>query len=169
MNHTIKEVDVFIEYTKEKAVCPITNELCKIYDYRENRRWRHLDTMQYKTYLNCCVPRVINEEGKITTIEVPWSDYSTHYTFLFEEAIINLLQFCKNQTKTAAFFSVSFHMVNSIMTRAVSRGLEKRKIDAPPVAIGLDEKSFRRGHDYVTVLTDIDNGRVLEVEHGRNY
>ncbi len=50
VDHTNKEVDVYIEYTKEKAVCPITNELSKIYDYRANRRWRHLDTMQYKTY-----------------------------------------------------------------------------------------------------------------------
>ncbi len=31
----------------------------------------------------------------------------------------------------------------------------------------LDEKSFRRGHDYITVLSDIENARVLEVEHGR--
>ena len=162
VNHDIKEVDVFIEYTKHQALCPITNELSRIYDYRETRRWRHLDTMQYKTYLNCRVPRIISEAGKVTTIEVPWSDYSTHYTFLFEEAVINLLQFCKNQTKTAAFFSVSFHVVNSIMNRAVQRGLEKRKIDEAPVAIGLDEKSFRRGHDYITVLTDIENGRVLE-------
>ena len=167
VNHDIKEVDVFIEYTKEHAICPVTHELGRIYDYRENRRWRHLDTMQYKTYLNCRVPRVINEAAKVTTIEVPWSDYSTHYTFLFEEAVINLLQFCKNQTKTAAFFSVSFHQVNSIMKRAVQRGLEKRKIDQTPVAIGLDEKSFRRGHDYITVLSDIENARVLEVEYGR--
>ena len=78
-----------------------------------------------------------------------------------------MLQFCKNQTKTAAFFSVSFHVVNNIMRHAVQRGLELRKIDKAPIAIGLDEKSFRRGHDYVTVLTDIENGRVLEVEHGR--
>jgi transposase len=123
--------------------------------------------MQYKTWLNCRVPRVINEEGKITTIEVPWSDYSSHYTFLFEEAVINLLQFCKNQTKTAKFFDVSFHVVNNIMKQAVARGLAKRKIEEVPVAIGIDEKSFRQGHDYVTVLTDIENGRVLEVEHGR--
>lgn len=167
VDHNVKEVDVYICYTLDMAECPITKKPAKIYDYRESRRWRHLDTMQYKTYLNCRVPRVINEDGKITTIEVPWSDYSSHYTFLFEEAIINMLQFCKNQTKTAAFFSVSFHVVNNIMRHAVQRGLERRKIDKAPIAIGLDEKSFRRGHDYVTVLTDIENGRVLEVEHGR--
>lgn len=44
----------------------LTKKPSKIYDYRESRRWRHLDIMQYKTYLNCRVPRVENEDGKIT-------------------------------------------------------------------------------------------------------
>ncbi len=81
VDHSLKEVDVYITYVLQQAQCPITKQQSKIYDYRENHRWRHLDTMQYKTYLNCRVPRVINDDGKITTIEVPWSDYSTHYTF----------------------------------------------------------------------------------------
>jgi hypothetical protein len=28
-----------------------TGELCKIYDHGLSRVWRHLDTMQYKTYI----------------------------------------------------------------------------------------------------------------------
>jgi transposase len=33
--------------------------------------------------------------------------------------------------------------------------------------IGIDEKSFGKGHDYVSVLTDLDQGRVLELVPGR--
>jgi transposase len=29
--------------------------------------------------------------------------------------------------------------------------------------LGIDEKSFKRGHDYITVLTDLDGSRVLDV------
>jgi transposase len=48
------------------------------------------------------------------------------------------------------------------MDRAVERGLERR--DSTPIRhIGIDEKSFGKGHDYVTVLTDIDASRVLDV------
>lgn len=167
INKEIDEIDIFIEYASTQGQCPHTKELSSIYDLRENRRWRHLDIMQYKTYINCRIPRVVNKDGKITTIEVPWSDYSERYTYLFEEAIIKLLKICKNQTKAAAHLGVSYDIVNRIMKRAVDRGLEKREIQVPPAVIGLDEKSFLKGQDFITVLTDIENGRVLDIERER--
>ena len=39
------------------------------------------------------------------------------------------------------------------MQRAVKRGLARRKVDAPK-RIGADETSFRKGHDYVTVVSE---------------
>ncbi|MBK8476955.1 MAG: transposase [Opitutaceae bacterium] len=49
-----------------------------------------------------------------------------------------------------------------IMARAVKRGLERRSTEAV-THIGLDEKSFGRGQDYVSLMTDLKNRRVLEV------
>lgn len=167
VNKETNEIDIFIEYSLSKGHCPHTKELCRIYDLRENRRWRHLDIMQYKTYINCRVPRVINGEGKISTIEVPWSDSSERYTYLFEEAVIKLIKMCKNQTKAAAYLSISYDVVSRIMKQAVERGMKRREIQAAPAVIGLDEKSFLKGHDYITVLTDIENGRILDVERER--
>ena len=69
-----EEVSVYIEYLKSKAKDPVTGEECSLYDHREERTWRHLDTMQYKTYIKCLVPRVQNSEGKVSTIAVPWAN-----------------------------------------------------------------------------------------------
>ena len=44
----------------------------------------------------------------------------------------------------------------------MDRGLERRSLDSIK-HVGMDEKSFGKGHDYVSVMTDIDNRRVLEV------
>jgi transposase len=167
VNKEVDEIDIFIEYSSTQGICPHTKQLCRIYDLRESRRWRHLNIMQYKTYINCRIPRVINDEDKISTIEVPWSDYSERYTYLFEEAVIRVLKMCKNQTKTAIHFEVSYDIVSRIMQQAVSRGIKARSIEVAPAIIGLDEKSFLKGRDYITVLTDIENGRVLDVERGR--
>lgn len=167
VNKEVNEIDIFIEYKLKRAVCPITKKLCPVYDLRESRRWRHLNIMQYQTYINCRVPRVINEDDKISTIEVPWSDYSQRYTYSFEETVIKTLQMCKNQTKTARYLAISYDMVSSIMKHAVERGLKARSLEVTPTAIGLDEKSFLKGHDFVTVLTDIENGRVLDIERDR--
>jgi transposase len=56
--------------------------------------------------------------------------------------------------------------VQTIMDRAVARGLVRR--EATVVAhVGLDEKSFGKGQDYITVLTDLDGSRVLDVTEER--
>ena len=48
------------------------------------------------------------------------------------------------------------------MDRAVERGMDRR--EATPIPhVGIDEKSFGKGHDYITVLTDVDGSRVLDV------
>ena len=53
-----EEVDILVSYVGSKAECPDTMEMCSIYDHRESRTWRHLDVMQFKTYISCKVPRV---------------------------------------------------------------------------------------------------------------
>ena len=49
------------------------------------------------------------------------------------------------------------------MKKAVARGLAKRPPDAFVESIGIDEKSFQKGHQYCTIITDSTNKRVLEV------
>ena len=68
VNDAEQEVVVQIDYVNEKAMDPESGEWCSLYDHREERRWRHLDTMQYKTYLSSSVPRVMNKQGKVNTI-----------------------------------------------------------------------------------------------------
>ncbi|WP_419619705.1 transposase family protein, partial [Thiolapillus sp.] len=38
------------------------------------RTWRHLDTMQFATYLHCNVPRVRCEKHDVKSIRVPWAE-----------------------------------------------------------------------------------------------
>src|ERR1035437_6502830 len=53
-----------------------------------------------------------------------------------------------------------------IMRRAVERGLERRQLEDLK-HLGMDEKSFKRGQSYVTLLTDLDQSRVLDVVQER--
>ena len=80
-----EEVSVQIGYNKAKARDPISGEECSLYDHREERVWRHLDTMQYKTYIKSNVPRVKNSLGKVNTIAVPWADKLDRVTYLLEK------------------------------------------------------------------------------------
>ena len=52
--------------------------------------------------------------------------------------------------------------VDGIMKAAVERGLQRRKAE-PVEYAGIDEKSFRRGYLYASILTDLDKGRVWDL------
>jgi len=167
VNYQLGEVDVFISYVGLRAECPTSKEVCVIYDHRTNRRWRHLDTLQFKTYINCEVPRVKSSVG-VKTVSVPWSDNYERQTYLFERLTIDLLKATKNQTQTAKLLRCGFNVVNRIIHSSVKRGIERRPKDAMFTNLSIDEKSFKKGHSYVTVVSSPLSGYVIDVCEGRD-
>jgi len=161
------KVDIFIEKSNNTDVkCPICGKICNIYDIREERNWRHLDTMQFKTMLHCKIPRIECKEHGIKTMNVEWADKYTRFTILFEKLAINILLGCQNQTKAKELLGLSWDEIHNIQKRAVERGLERRK-DLNTKTLGVDEKSFLKGQSYVTVLYDLENNCVIDVEKDR--
>ena len=145
-----------------------TGELCKVYDHAPMREWRHLDTMQYKTYIRCQLPRIITSEGKVKTVQPNWASGYERHTYLFEHAVIDLLKASKNQTKTAQLMRCGFNVVNRIMHLSVKRGMDRRNYSELTFDhLSIDEKSFKKGHHYITVLSHPASGCVLDVEEDR--
>ena len=62
--------------------------------------------------------------------------------------------------------SLNWNAIDGIMQRAVRRGLERREVGYPE-RIGVNETSLRKRHDYVTVVSDHDEGSVLYVADDR--
>ena len=167
-NIKTREVDIFLEYTLKKGDSPDTGKECPLYDHREMRRWRHLDTLDYKTYLNARVPRIKDENGKVKTIRVPWASTHERNSYKFEKVVIDLLQATKNQTQTANLANCGFNVINRIMHRATQRGLSRRPSEITYHHLGIDEKAFKKGHHYISVLTYPDAGCILDVVQGRD-
>jgi transposase len=134
------------------------------YDSRV-RRWRHLDTMQYQTFLVADVPRAKCPEHGVHQVHVPWAEEHSRFTALFEVLAIDWLREASIEA-VARMLGLSWDEVAGIQRRAVERGLARRKLKPTPV-LGVDETSFKRRHDYVTVLCDAERGRVLSVLDGR--
>ena len=66
----------------------------------------------------------------------------------------------------AELLKLSWDEIHGILERAVKRGLERRKAE-PVSQIGVDEKAFRKGHSYLTLVNDLMRGRVLYVADRR--
>ena len=166
VNLALEEIYIDINYISNIYQDPITQEQYKLYDLSPLREWRHIDTLQYKTYLRCRLPRIIDANKKIKQVSPPWASKHNRYTHLFEERVIKLLLACRNQTKTSQLMRCGFNVVNRIIHQATKRGLDRREISYVK-NIGIDEKSYKKGHNYASVLTDSDLGIILDIEEGR--
>ena len=158
------EVVVRVAHDGGPLRCPECGRPANRYDTRQ-RRWRHLDTCQYRTILAAEVPRVQCEHHKVKQIEVPWSESRSRFTALFEAVVIDWLQ----EATTAAVaqqLGLSWDEVDGVMQRAVQRGLQRREVQLP-ARLGVDDlTSFQKRHEYVTVINDLD-GKVVYVADGR--
>jgi transposase len=144
--------------------CPLCEQPCPGYDHHE-RRWRHLDTCQYQTILVAQVPRVQCTEHGVHAVKVPWAEPNARFTALFEALVIDWLH-AASITAVADIMGLSWDEVDGILQRAVQRGLARRP-PTIPTHLGVDEKAYRKGHDYVTVVSDATNGTVVYLADGR--
>lgn len=160
-------VEISVEWPKDtEPECPECGRTCTIKDHREERKWRHLDTMQFQTIIKSRVPRSECKEHGVKTINVPWAGPNSRFTLLFERFAIDVMCAAKSIKEAAKLLGLSWDQVHHIQKRAVERGLERRKLDKIR-QVGIDEKSFLKGHKYASLLTDIDGARVLDVVEGR--
>ena len=83
-----------------------------------------------------------------------------------EAWIIEVLHECTTVTGACYLTDLSWDEVFGVMQRAVARG-QARKKKRPLPHIGVDEKAFRRGHSYMTVVCDLDRSTVEYVSEGR--
>lgn len=170
LNLSAKRVVIEVEYPAgERVPCPEPGcgRMCKIKDHRPERSWRHLDTMQFETLVRCRVPRSDCPEHGAKTISVPWAGPRSQFTLLFERFAIEVLLGARSIKKAQELLRISWDQAQRIQELAVERGLARRKLDELEYA-GMDEKNFGRGQSYVSVLTDIEEARVLDVVEGRD-
>ena len=69
-------------------------------------------------------------------------------------------------SQACGLLGIGWDTAQEIMRRGVERGLERRPLSGLQ-HLGMDEKSFRRGQSYITLLTDLEKSRVLDVVEER--
>lgn len=111
------------------------------------------------------VPRVQCPEHGVLLVHVPWAEPGSRFTAMFEAIVIDLLKVAPISA-VADHMRLSWDQVDGIQSRAVERGLRRRQ--AKPVSeVAVDETSFQRGHEYVTVVSDRSRNVVLHVAEDR--
>ena len=138
--------------------CPECATELALYDHGEERTWRHLDSCQFQTYLHARPPRVACPEHGVRQVRLPWAEPRARFTTLFERLAIDVLR--ETDVKGATrILGISWDEAWEIKRRAVARGRARRRPQAP-ARLGVDETAIARGHDYLTLVSDLTTGTV---------
>lgn len=140
--------------------CPVCGVSAPIHDHRV-KRWRHLPTCHLRTVIEAPVPRVKCSKHGVLQVPVPWAEDGSKFTARFETLVIGWLQEASISAVTR-MMDVSWSQVDTIRHRAVERGLARRK-QKPVKAVGIDETSFQKRHEYVTVLVNQHTKAVIDI------
>jgi len=160
------EVHIHLGHAEDtRWPCPECGSECGLYDHQPERSWRHLDTCQYQTILHAEPPRSNCEAHGPRVVKLPWAEAGSRFTLLFERLTIEWLK-AASRKAVAQLLGLSWDEIHGIMERAVARGLARRRAE-PVTYIGVDEKAFRKGHHYLTLVNDLERGCVLYVAEER--
>jgi len=161
-----QRVDVWADHPADASwECPQCSKKFPLYDHAEKRTWRHLDSCQFQTHLHARIPRVACGEHGVVQVSVPWAEPRSRFTLLFERLAIDVLRQCGVSGATR-ILRISWDEAWGIMERAVTRGRHRK---APKVVrqIGVDEKAAAKGHTYLTLVCDLDEGTVEHIAEDR--
>ena len=130
------------------------------------KRYRHLNFFQHECFLEVRLPRVRLPDGAVRQVEPEWAGKLSGFTLLFEALVLTL---CQQMTFAAAARLVgeTRHRVATICERYVELALAQADFCAVQ-ELAIDETSRARGHDYISLVADATERRVLAVAEGRS-
>jgi transposase len=163
-----RRLDLRIDFPKgSRFACPECGAAgCKVHD-TEPHTWRHLNFFQHEAYLTARVPRVICSEHGVKQVQVPWARERSDFTLLFEAMVMALAKEMPIKT-LAGLVGEEDKRIWRIVHHYVDQAVEAQDL-SDLEQLGLDDTSFRRGQDYVTVFADLAERRAVFVTEGRDH
>jgi transposase len=144
LNKESKELSVEISYRETIWACPECRCAMHIHEYND-RRWRHLDSCQFKTIITAKIPRVQCPTHGTQVVKAPWAEERSRFTLLFERFAIDVLLEC-SVSGACDLLGISWDEASGIKQRAVKRGMSRKEAKVC-AHIGVDEKRAGRGQN----------------------
>lgn len=163
-----RRIDFEVSCRGALLACPHCGAAGQPVHDRLRRSWRHLDFFQFEAWLHADVPRVgCSACGKTTQMPVPWAREGSGFTLLFEALALSMCQGLAVR-QAARMLRVRDKQLWRRIDHYVSQA--RRQQDMSKVNfVGIDETSLRKGHQYVTVVHDLDEKRLLFATPGKDH
>ncbi len=154
-------VVIMLGRTRHRVRCPCCNRVVKRYEGRYGRLVRHMDLSGFECYLYFEEYKLHCRCGYRGMEDVGFVGSHRHCTRAYEEYVARLC--CFMSLKEAALIAgLDWKTVKDIDKASIRSSL-KGLSEEQPRRIGVDEVAYQKGHKYLTVVRDVDEGRVLWV------
>ncbi|MFM2090240.1 MAG: hypothetical protein RLZZ127_729 [Planctomycetota bacterium] len=147
--------------------CPTCSAAgCRVHD-TEEKEWRHMDFFQHQAFIVARVPRVSCERCGVHKVIVPWARPGSGFTLLMEGLIIELARAMPVRS-IALLLRVSPNRIWRVINHYVDEAVERSDCSSV-TAVGVDETSARKRHDYISCFFDLDARRLVFATEGREH
>lgn len=154
-------VTITVALRRRRLVCPhcrFSTSACV--DVRPGMSsWRHLDLGVWQVTVQARLRRLRCPDHGVVVEGVPFARAGAHLTKDFDD-LLAWLATRMDKTSTARLCRVSWRTVGRACERVVADELEPGRLDGL-FRIGVDEISWRKQHNYLTLVVDHDRARVV--------
>ena len=156
---------VVLKRTSKTGKCPCCDRRCRFIHCRRTRKVRDLDVVNSKVFIEFDSFQLSCRCGYNGYEELAFVDEYSRYTNRFEEKVVVLcMMMClKDVAKEMRIDWKSAKRIDKKHARKYVVDLNK----VSPERIGVDEIAYEKSHKYLTVVRDVDLGKVIWVGKGR--
>jgi transposase len=163
-----RSVLVTVALRRKSLVCPECGHTTRsCYDARPMpSRWRHLDLGVWRLDIRANLRRVDCPRHGVRTEGVPFARSGAEFTKDFED-LVGYLATTMDKTAIRRLVRIDWDTVGRIITRVMATGLDPDRLDNL-FEIGVDEVSWRKGHSYITLVSDHRRAKMVWGSEGRD-
>jgi transposase len=161
-------VVVEVSLRRRRLACPHCQLTTR---FRYDRRpvwssWRHLDLGRWRVDVRAGLRRLACPTHGVVTEAVPFARPRSGFTADFED-LTAFLATKTDKTTIARFLRIDWDTVGRICERVVATELDHDRLDGL-VHIGVDEVSWKKHHNYLTLVTNHQSGKVVWGKAGKD-
>ena len=163
-----KRLDIYIDFNRGStfpSTDPTFPDKYKVKDTLD-KTWRHLNFFEHECYINCRTPRIDLGGNKTELISPPWAGVVSGFTLLFEALVMEL---CAHMPvhSVCQIIKESDNKIWRMLEKYVDKALASEDY-SHITAVGMDETSRAKGHNYITLFVDMLKGKTVHVADGKD-
>ena len=128
--------------------------------------WRHLDLGHWRLEVRAELRRLTCPVHQVRTEGVPFARAGARFTRDFED-LVGWLATTMDKTALCRQVRIDWDSVGRIIERVMATGMDPRRLDKL-FSVGVDEVSWRKGHSYITLVSDHAQGRFVWGKEGKD-